>query len=324
MNSLIGRVGKIIIPVLLAIALIPASIGAKEVFPSKPIQIIVPFPPGGSTDQSARIISSKLEPVLNQKVIVVNKPGGGGTTGTAWITQQKPDGYTLLLAAPGPLTSRTIVEKVPYTYEDFDYVAYHCFHEELLAVRADPRWKTFEEFVEDAKRNPGKYSYSTSGAGAMGHILMEVVKYTFKIDLTHVPFKGGAPALTALLGGHVDVLASEAVEAHLKAKTIRKIFSGLSSKNRTESGAKNFEDFGHNIVIEGFNGLALPKGTPKEIIKKLEEACLTVCADAGFKEMIHNTGAIPVAIGSEGFAQKVKDDYALFKATLDRLGLSVK
>jgi len=306
------------------IVLLPWSSGAKDVFPSKPIQIIVPFPPGGSTDQSARIIASKLDPVLNQKVIVMNKPGGGGTTGTAWITQQKPDGYTLLLAAPGPLTSRTIVEKVPYTYEDFDYVAYHCFHEELLAVRYDAPWKTIEEFIEDALKNPGKYSFSTSGAGAMGHILMETFKYTFKIDVTHVPFKGGAPALTALLGGHVDVLASEAVEAHIKAKAIRKIFSGLSSKNKTEPGVKNFEEFGHKIIIEGFNGLAAPKGTPKEVIRKLEGACLAVCADEGFKEMIRNTGAIPVSVGSEGFAQKVKDDYALFKATLDRLGLSVK
>ncbi len=316
---------KIFISILALVIFSTVNSEAKEVYPSKPIQILVPNPPGGATDQLARMTANKLEPLLGQKVIVVNKAGGGGTTGAAWVAQQKPDGYTILLAGPGYLTSRTILEKIPYSYKDFDYIAQLCFVEEILAVKMDAPWKTIEELIEDAKKNPGKYSYSTSGLGSMGFMLMETIKNLYKIDVTHVPFKGGAPALTALLGGHVHLCASEGVfEPHIKAKTLRKLFTGVASKFKTDPNVKNFEDLGHDIALDVWGGLAAPKGTPKENIKKLEEACKAVCADESFKEFMKNLVGFSAYIDGEGFGKKVHKDYMLFKTTLDRMGLSAR
>jgi tripartite-type tricarboxylate transporter receptor subunit TctC len=298
---------------------------AKEGYPNKPIQIICPFPAGGALDQFARITASKLEPLLGEKVIVLNKTGGGGTTGTAWAAQQKPDGYTLLVVAPGPLTSRTIVEKVPYSYKDFEYIAQLCTAEEIVAVQADAPWKTIEEFIEDARKNPGKYSYATSGAGSMGHILMETLKDSYKLDVTHIAFKGSAPAITALLGGHVQLCVAEGVfEPHVKAKTVREIFTGIASKYKINPNIKNFGDLGHNIDIDAWGGLCAPKGTPKEIIKKWETSCKTISGDESYKEMLRNIGAITLYIDADDFSKKVERNYLLFKKMLDKLGLSAK
>lgn len=316
---------RILLLVMAVVVLIPLSGAAKEDYPAKPIQFIVQFPAGGSSDVYARIVASKLEPVLGPKVIVVNKAGGGGTTATAWVSQQKPDGYTVVAANPGPFTARTIVEKVPYSYKDFDFIAQISLFEELLVVRSESPWKTIEVFIDDARKNPGKYTYSTSGAGSMGHLLMENVKYAFKIDVTHVPFKGAAPAMTALLGGHVDLCAAESIfEPHVDAGTLRKIFTANPQEYKSDPRVKNFKDLGKDVSVDGWVGLAGPKGMPREALKKLEAACKTICADEGFKEELRKITSIAAFESSEVFTKKVYDSYALAKATLDRLGLSVK
>jgi len=316
-----------IFPVVMAMLAISSMASeAKEAYPNKVIQLVGQFPAGGATDSLARIVAAHLEPLVGEKVIVLNKVGGGGATGTIWVTQQKPDGYTLLYTGRGALTGRIIVEKVPYSYKDFDYIAQTGFIEEVFAVKADASWKTIDEFIDYARRNPGKYLYSSSGPGGMGHIMMETFKDLFKIDVTHVPFKSSAHALTALLGGHVHVCASEGVfEPHFKAKTLRKLFSGSAEGYKTDPNVKNFIDLGHNITVEVWGGLLAPKGTPKEILKKLEADCKKIFADENFKKKMNDVGGgVSSFIDGEGWFKKVDRDYKLFKATLDKLGLSAK
>ncbi len=190
----------------------PFAAAADEPFPTRPINVVAPFPPGGQADLMARPTAAAMEKLLKSPVVVVNKTGAAGAVGMSFVANSKPDGYTLLMALSSisiiPEADKLFDRKPAYTMDQLVPVGLISADPTIFVVRADRPWKSVKEFVEDAKKRPDQISYSSSGIYGTLHMAMEMFSYAAGIQLKHVPYGGAAPALTAILGGHVDALAS--------------------------------------------------------------------------------------------------------------------
>ena len=184
--------------------LAPGIVLAQEKYPAKPINFLIGFPAGGTTDVCARPLVTAASKILGQPIVVVNKPGGASAVAVATLKNEKPDGYTIGILGSGAVLSQHM-RKVPYdTAKDYTPIMQYAIYLYGLVVRSDSPWNTFKEFIDYAKNNPGKIRYSTAGPGSPQHLVMERLALKEKIKWTHIPFQGGGPAVTALLGGHVE------------------------------------------------------------------------------------------------------------------------
>ena len=208
------------IPVLLA--LVASCAFAQDPYPSKPITMIVPFPPGGVADIVGRPLASQMEKALKQPVVVVNRTGAGGAVGMASVAKAAPDGYTILMGLSSisifPVSDRINGKTPSYEMKDFAPIALITADPTVLVVSADSPWKNLKEFVDSAKAYPGKINYSSSGVYGTLHVAMEIFANAAGVQLFHVPYQGGGPALTALLGGQVEALASGPAPAAAQMK----------------------------------------------------------------------------------------------------------
>ena len=183
---------------------LPGAVLAQEKYPTKPINFLIGYPAGGTTDVCARPLVAAASKILGQPIVVVNKPGGASAVAVATLKTEKPDGYTIGILPSGAVLSQHM-RKVPYdSAKDFTPIMQYAIYLYGLVVRSDSPWKTFKEFIDYAKANPGKIRYSTAGPGTPQHLVMERLALKEKIKWTHIPFEGGAPAISALLGGHVE------------------------------------------------------------------------------------------------------------------------
>src|ERR1700733_14878214 len=209
------------------LALCGMAAHAEDAYPNKPIMLIVPFPPGGVADITGRPFAATMEKFLGQKIIVENKAGAGGGIGMALAAKAKPDGYTLLMALSSisvvPEADRVLGRAPMYQLKDLVPIALVSADPTLLVVRADSPWKTVKDFVEDARRRPDGITYSSSGVYGSLHVAMESLALAANIKLHHLPYTGAGPAIVALMGGHVDALATAegTVAQHIKAGKLR-------------------------------------------------------------------------------------------------------
>jgi len=200
-----------------------ASVPAAADYPTKTIQIINPFPPGAVTDIVARMVAPKMSAILGQQVIVVNKPGGGGAVGIQAAKDAAPDGYTILVTPPPVLIIPIVNKNSGFTMKDFTPLTLATSSPNTTVVKADAPWKTLEELIADAGKNPGRFTYGSAGPGTTPHFIGELVKLKTKIDLTHVPLGSESAAATAVLGGHVNIafLTLGTTQSHIEAGTMR-------------------------------------------------------------------------------------------------------
>jgi tripartite-type tricarboxylate transporter receptor subunit TctC len=242
-----------------------------EKFPTREIQLIIPFQPG-DTDNLMRPFVEKMPEYLGQPVSLVHKPGAAGAVGAGYVASSKPDGYRLVATSESSIVFKPLTEKnLPYTWESFapiSALAEGCL---ILAVKSDAPWKNLKELVEYAKKNPGKINYTTSGTLGAPHILMTAFSNEAGIELTHIPSQGSGPAVTALLGGHVDMACSSItpVFPHLKAGTLRAFVVLNEKRYRTVPDIPTFTELGYKVSLSGRYGILAPKGTPKEVIETL-------------------------------------------------------
>jgi len=210
---------------MLAFGLLSPAPVVAQVYPSKPIILVVPFPPGGTSDVNARLVAQELTEQFGQQVIVENRPGANGNIGSASVVRAPADGYTLLLSGVGShAINAGLYATMPYDpVKDFSHITMFATGPNALVVHPDFPAKTFKEFVEIVKANPGKYNYASSGSGASGHLSMEMLKQRAGLEINHVPYKGGAPALTDVIGGQVPALFinQDAVLPHVKTGKLR-------------------------------------------------------------------------------------------------------
>lgn len=242
---------------------------AEGKYPSRPIQVVIPYQPG-ATDMALRPFVEKLQEYLGQPMPFVYKPGGAAVMGGSFVARANPDGYTLLGATPssvilGPLTK----EGVDYTMEDFVPLCRLSSSPFILAVKADSRWKTLKDIVEEAKKYPDKLSYSTTGVLGTGHIPVAMFLKQAGISMTHVPCPGMAPAITALLGGHVDMTSSSmgAVVPHLRSGALRAVGVFMKQRLKEFPDVPTFSELGYPVAIFVWYGLMGPKGTREEVVK---------------------------------------------------------
>src|SRR5215469_17275213 len=261
---------------------------AQDVYPSRPISMVVPFPPGGVADIVARPIAEAMSRVLNVPVVVENKAGAGGGIGMGLVAKAKPDGYTLLLALSSisilPEADKVTGRSPLYQLGEFVPIARLTADPTVLAVRSDSPWKTLQDFVADAKKRPGAITYASSGNYGTMHMPMEMFAASAGIKLLHVPYTGGGPAVVGLLGGNVDALSTgpSTVIQHVKAGKVRLLASWGDSRLASLPDVPTLSEAGFDAVFFQWSALFAPAGTPAPVIAKLREAARAVVADPNF------------------------------------------
>ena len=308
----------------LALALLAGQAWAQA-WPAKPVRFIVPFPPGGSTDVAARTVAERLTRAFGQQVVVDNRGGGGGAIGTVEAARAAPDGYTLLFVADPVITLHLVVKNVQFDMQrDFSAVTQVTTQPIAVAVHASLPVASLQELVAYAKANPGKLSFAHSGTGSGQHMSGELLKKMAGIDIVHVPYKGGGPAVQDLVAGQVPlgVLGSTPLIPHHKSGRIRII--AFTSKERFapmpeiptlhESGFPGF-DTGQWL------GLLAPRGTPPQIVSKLQLETVHALALADVKERLAQAALQPVGNTPSEFAAVIRADIERWGKLGRELGL---
>lgn len=307
-----------------AFAALPQIAAAQ--YPEKPITIIVPFPPGGVADTVARPLGEALSRELKQPVVIENKAGAGGAVGIGAAARAPADGYTLLLALQSisvlPEADKLLNRKPQYQIDQFIPIARITADPTVLVVRADAPWKTVEEFVADLRRKPGAYNFGSSGNYGTMHVPMEMFKSNAKFHMTHIPYTGAGPAITALLGGHVDALASgpASVTQHIKAGKLRALAHWGDSPLVALPDVPSLTQRGYKVTYAQWSGLFVQQGTPAAVVERLRAAVRTLAAESGFQESILRTGSPLLYLDSPAFSEYWKADIATMTDTVRRIG----
>lgn len=281
-------------------------------YPTKPIQMIVGFAPGGGADITARFICDRLSVLLGQPVVVVNKPGGGGAIGTYVALASAPDGYTILVTAPPQFSAPLVTKGVTFDIlRDFTMINLAVTSPTLVVVKKDAPWQTLEEFIAEVKKNPGKLTFSSSGYGGTPHFAGELFKMYTATDLTHVPLDGTAPSLTAVLGGHISMTFPEygAVYRYLEAGSLRVL--AVMDKKRLKQfpdAPTTVEKGFPNLIIPSYEGFAVSVKTPRAIVEKLEKFFKEALNDKEIIEKFEKTGWIVENLGSKDAAEFLAND----------------
>jgi tripartite-type tricarboxylate transporter receptor subunit TctC len=267
---------------LFLIMLVPGASHAQA-WPTKSISVLVVFGPGGSSDSMTRVLSSKAEKILGQPISVENNGGGGGTVGLGIIARAKPDGYKLAQCVSIGLIGIPQFRAVTYTLDDFVPVMQYAAGETGLVVRADAPYKTLKEFVEYAKKNPGKVTYSTTAIGSTTHLVMEYIGKKEGITWTHVPFPGFSDCVTALLGGHVTAVSGDTTWIpYVQDGTLRLLGNHGEKRMKAFPNVPTFREQGYDYVNPTTYIIVAPKGTPQPVVKKLEQAFHKAMDDPDF------------------------------------------
>ena len=287
--------------ILLALACALASPGWAQQFPAKEVQIVIPYAPGGATDLVFRALAASTQKYLGKAVVVVNRAGGGGAVGFTEVAQAKPDGYTLVSIIT-PVTILPHQVKTAFTYRSFDPIINVVQDPAMLQVRADAPWKNLNEFLDYARKNPGMITVGNSGAGGGVHLIALAFERAAGVKFNHIPFAGGGPSVTALLGGHVNAVSVSPPEgiAHVKAGKLRIMALFSESRMADFPAVPNVREQGINFTMGQWRGLAAPKGTPSEVIKTLHDAFKKGMEDPAF---VKNAADMSVALAYIGPAE---------------------
>lgn len=290
-----GMIGAAVAALALSLAGLPAQ---AQTYPSKVITIIVPFPPGGTTDVTTRVVAAEMSKTLGQPVIVENKAGANGNIGSGFVAKAAPDGYTLLATGVGSnAVNHGLYSSMPYdSRKDFAHITQMTSGPNVVTVNADFPAKTFKEFIELVRANPGKFNYASSGNGASGHMAMELLKTTAGLKIDHIPYKGGAPAFQDVMGGQVPFMFinQDMPLAHLKGGKIRVLAVASLLRNPSYPDVPTVAESGFpGFAAVSWNGLAAPANTPNDIIDKLHAAAAKAINDPAIKEKFLAQGFVP-------------------------------
>jgi tripartite-type tricarboxylate transporter receptor subunit TctC len=298
------------------IALLQSSALLAETYPSKPVRLIVTYPPAGSSDLMGRILGQKLAELWGQPVIVENKPGAAGSIGMDYAAHQPPDGYSFVIGNLGPVAVNPLLSKVPYDVErDFVPVSLIATGPNVLVVNPKTPVRTLGELIAYARANPGKLNFGSGGPGSVAHLSGEMLKSLAHVDIVHVPYKGGILSVNDLIAGHVDMVFSDAlpVMQHIRAGTLRAL--AITSPERSplvpdvptcvESGVPG-------LVAVNWWGVLLPASTPKAIADKFYSDLVKVMHDPDVKEKFAQLGVEALSGTAEQFAAYMRTETAKY------------
>jgi tripartite-type tricarboxylate transporter receptor subunit TctC len=276
---------------------ITSRVTYAQSYPTRPIKLVAPFPPGGSIDLTARLIGQWLTDRLGQQVVIENRPGAGGNLGSESVALSPPDGYTLLLCSVANAISATLYTKLGYNFaRDFAHVAAISRAPNVMVVHPSVPATNVREFIAYAKANPGKVNMGSSGVGTSIHISGEMFKMMTGIDMQHVPYRGSAPMLTDLLGGQVQVAFDNLQPSipHIKSGKLRGLAVTTTTRSASLPELPPIADTVPGYEASTWNGLSAPRGTPPEIVNRLNAEVNAALADGKVKERLAAMGAWPI------------------------------
>jgi tripartite-type tricarboxylate transporter receptor subunit TctC len=295
-------------------------------FPERAITMIVPFPPGGVADTVARPVAEALARELKQTVVVENKSGAGGALGMGLAARAAPDGYTVLLALSSisilPEADKMLARRPAYTLNQFKPIARFTADPTVFVVRAEAPWKTYAEFVADAKKNPGAYNYGSSGNYGTMHVPMEMLKGSAGFRMTHIPYSGAGPAVLALLGGHVDAVATgpSTVAQQVKAGKLRALAHWGERPLQSLPDVPSLKSLGAPVQFAQWSALFVPAGTPDEVIAKLRAVARKVAADPAVQQTINRAGSPIEYLDAPEFQTYWDADAAVMTEAVRKIG----
>jgi tripartite-type tricarboxylate transporter receptor subunit TctC len=313
-------------PVLFALACLLAGAAHAQQYPSKPVTMIVPFPPGGVADIVGRPLAAQMEKSLKQPVVVTNRTGAGGSVGMAAVAKSPPDGYTILMALSSisifPVSDRIMGRTPAYEMKDFAPIALVTADPTVLVVGADSPWKTLQEFVASAKAYPGKINYSSSGVYGTLHVAMEIFANAAGIKLFHVPYQGGGPAVTALLGGQVHALASGPAAAigQIKAGKMRALASWSTERLPLLPEIPTFKELGYDAEFYIWSGVFAPAAVPSPVLDQLRAVVREAATSAEFRAAMEKVSTPVSYLDAPAFRTYWERDAARLKVALEKIG----
>lgn len=297
-------------------------------YPSRPVQIVVPFTPGTGMDILARIVGQKLSERWGQPVIVDNRPGASGNIGTDLVVKAAPDGYTLLLTANTLVMTVSLYSNVPYDpIKDLAPIEKMAVGTMAITLNPAVPAHSLREFVAYAKANPGKLAYGSPGVGTPQHLATELLKSQAGIDMLHVPYKGSAGAITGLMTGDIAMMSNalHAVLPQVRAGKINAIAVGGSKRSRLAPDIPTFAESGYpDLDVDFWYGLLAPTGTPKDIIAKLNEDVAQVLNAPEMRETLQAQGLEPVTGTPEQFAELIRTDLARWAKVIKAAGIKAE
>ncbi|MBL0088105.1 MAG: ABC transporter substrate-binding protein [Ideonella sp.] len=309
---------RLLVCLLSTVAVTLPGPAAAQAFPSKPVRLVVPFAPGGTTDLLARIIAEKIGPALGQTVVVENKAGAGGAIGAGEVAKSAPDGYTLLMSSVSTMAANPAINPAtPYDpNKDFTHIINVAATPNVIAVHPSFPARDYRAFVGALSSKPGQYSFASAGNGSVGHLLGELYKRSAMVYLTHIPYRGSGPALNDVVAGQVPIIVDNLPSAlpFIKDKRLVPIVVAAPARVAALPEVPTLAEVGLAPVNRmSFLGVSAPKGTPKVVVDKLNAAIKSALADPAVKERIEATGAIAVGNSADEYQQQVSDELAIYK-----------
>ena len=285
------------------------SFAFAQSYPTKPVRLIVTYPPGGSSDLMSRVYGAKLAEIWGQQVIIESKPGAAGSIGMDFAAKQPNDGYAFVVGNLGPVAVNPLLSKVPYSIEkDFIAVSMISTGPNVLVVRADSPFQSLGDIIADARKNPGKHNYGTSGPGSVSHLSSEMLKNITKISAVEVAYKGGVLAVQDLLGGQIQYIFSDSLPAmaHIRAGKLRALCVTGAQKYELLPEPPICQSAAPGLVAVNWWGVLMPAGTPQPIVQKLNADTVKALADPDVKKRFADLGVEAVSSTPQEFAQFIR------------------
>jgi len=311
------------------LAILPAAAMAQGAYPTKPVRLIVAFPPGGSTDIIARLVGQKLSERVGQQVVVDNRGGAGGTIGTDIAAKSTADGYTLTMGTTSThVIAPAIFPNVKYDpIKDFEPITLVASTPYLLVLHPGVKAKSLKEFVALVKSQPGKLNYASAGSGTTTQIAMEMLKLAAGIDIVHVPYNGNGPAGTAIMGGQVQALfgSMPAVLPHAKAGRLNAIVVGTAKRSSALPNVPTVAESGYpGFEVSLWLGFFAPKGTPAPVLKKLYGELVTIAKSPEMKEPFERNGADPMTTTPAELTKLMSGELDKYKKVIKAANITLK
>ena len=299
------------------------GIATAGTFPSKPLTIIVPYSAGGGTDLQARAITSVARQYLGQPVVVANKSGGGGAVGAAFVAKSRPDGYTLLFAVPAVIVIKPYMTKTPYSFSDLEPLMRVSDSPRILVAGSQQPWKTLDDFIAYARKNPGAIKYASSGPGTSTHIAMEGFAMKAGIKLSHIPFKGCAKATAAILGGHAACFGAIPSEClpYIESGKMRALAVFSEERLPELPDIPTLKEKGIDFSDSSTRAFFVPKGLQPEVKAALHDGFKKVMDDKSFRDLFSKLGEKPAYLDGESLEKILQKQQAFYGEVLEKIGL---